>query len=94
MLAEMELDLSLFAGIVQEIKQLLSSRCNMELVCLSRVQNNVSHVLANFGRTQAQSQTWPGPGPVNIPGVLMHERGEEVNYFLLFVDGPQAAYRS
>ncbi|KAK1681977.1 hypothetical protein QYE76_042825 [Lolium multiflorum] len=37
MIQSPELDRSLFAGIVQEIKQLLSSRCNMELVCISHI---------------------------------------------------------
>ncbi|XP_071685472.1 uncharacterized protein [Lolium perenne] len=73
MIQSPELDRSLFAGIVQDIKQLLSSRCNMELVCISRVQNNVSHVLANFGHTQAQSQTWPGSGPVHIPALCWND---------------------
>jgi hypothetical protein len=73
MIQSPELDRSLFAGIVQDIKQLLSSRCNMELVCISRVQNNVSHALANFGRTQAHSQTWSGSGPVDIPALCWND---------------------
>jgi ribonuclease HI len=49
--------------VVQEIKLLLQSRRNIVLVAIDREQNNVSHTLANIGRTLARNMTWIGSGP-------------------------------
>jgi hypothetical protein len=45
------LDRSPHTAIIQEIKLLMSSRPSIDIFCISQKQNNVSHVLANHGRT-------------------------------------------
>jgi hypothetical protein len=68
-----EVDRSPFTGIVQEIKHLLASRGNLVVCSVSRQQNNVSHLLANLGRTSSRTKTWPGSGPADVTALCRKE---------------------
>jgi ribonuclease HI len=59
-------DRSQFMGIVQETKRLMANRRNVQFLAVSREQNNVSHLLANFSRTSSSSEVWPGSGQVEV----------------------------
>jgi ribonuclease HI len=73
MITSGELDRSPYTAIIQEIKQLMASCTLIEFELIRREQNNVSHMLANFGRTTARTETWPGSGPVNVPALCRNE---------------------
>jgi hypothetical protein len=55
-----ELDRSPSTAIIQEIKHLMASCTLIQFQLIRREQNNVSHILANFNRTTARTETWPG----------------------------------
>jgi ribonuclease HI len=67
------LDRSPYTGLVQEVKQLLSSRNNMEIVSISHEQNSVSHTLTNMGCSQARSQVWPMAGPFHVMALCQND---------------------
>ena len=58
------IDRSQFSGMVQELKEALQADGSLEIEVIRREQNNVSHVLANLGRTSALTRVWPNSGPV------------------------------
>jgi hypothetical protein len=62
MITSGELDRSPYTAIIQEIKQLMTSCTLIEFQLIRREQNNVSHILANFGCTIARTETWPSSG--------------------------------
>jgi ribonuclease HI len=66
-------DRSQFMGLVQETKRMMANRRNVQLLVVSREQNNVSHLLANFSRTSSSSEVWPGSGPVEITDICRDE---------------------
>jgi hypothetical protein len=68
-----ELDRSPHTSTIQEVKQLVSSRASIEFSYISRDQNNVSHVLANYGRTSTRSEVWPSSGPRSVPELCQYE---------------------
>uniref|UniRef100_A0ACD5Y6I0 Uncharacterized protein n=1 Tax=Avena sativa TaxID=4498 RepID=A0ACD5Y6I0_AVESA len=59
-------DRSTYTFIVQEIKRLMCSRHNIQLISIHRDENSVSHTLANLGRTNTRTMTWIGSGPVGV----------------------------
>lgn len=58
-------DRSQYSMVVTEIKRLLNER-ECSITHISREQNNVSHVLAKFGRTEDRTVVWIASGPSNI----------------------------
>ena len=58
--------------VISEVKLLLGSR-ESSVTHISREQNNVSHVLANFGRTEDRTVVWLRSGPANIPSLCRDE---------------------
>lgn len=65
-----EQDPSQYAMVVQEVKRLKGER-ECVITHISREQNNVSHSLANFGRTEDRTVVWIQSGPDNIPSMCV-----------------------
>ena len=62
-------DQSQYAMVISGVKRLAGVReCRFSHI--SREQNNVSHVLANFGRTEDRTVVWLGSGLANIPSFV------------------------
>jgi hypothetical protein len=57
------LDRSIHSFLVSEIKILVSDSRLCSFVKVDRGQVRVSHVLANFARTDRRTVTWLGSGP-------------------------------
>ncbi|XP_037455402.1 uncharacterized protein LOC119325778 [Triticum dicoccoides] len=60
-----ELDRSVYASIVKEIKLLMSPRQTC-ITHVSRSQNKASDMLASFARTHGRTMTWLGAGPSEV----------------------------
>ena len=65
-------DRSQYAMVVSEVKHLMSER-ECHVIHISREQNNVSHTLANFGRTEDRTVVWLRSGPDNIPSLCRED---------------------
>lgn len=65
-------DRSQHAMVVSEVKSLMGTR-ECCVTHISREQNNVSHVLANFGRTENRTVVWLCSGPANVPSLCRDE---------------------
>ena len=65
-------DRSQHAMVVSEVKSLMGTR-ECCVTHISREQNNVSHVLANFGRTENRTVVWLRSGPANVPSLWREE---------------------
>lgn len=60
-----EVDRSVYASIVKEIKHLMSLRQTC-ITHVSRSQNKASDMLASFARTHGRTMTWLGAGPSEV----------------------------
>lgn len=56
---------SKYAFLIDDIKRSLEER-NSCITHIRRSQNNASHFMANFGRTQCRTVVWLGSGPVGV----------------------------
>ena len=65
-------DQSQYAMVVSEVKHLMSER-ECHVIHISREQNNVSHTLANFGRTEDRTVVWLRSSPDNIPSLCRED---------------------
>ncbi|XBI21048.1 hypothetical protein VPH35_062225 [Triticum aestivum] len=60
-----DIDRSVYASLVNEIRLLLSLRQTC-VTHVSRLQNKVSDRLATFARVEGRTMTWLGSGPVEV----------------------------
>lgn len=61
-----------YAFLIEEIKASLIERNS----CITRVvrnENNASHFLANFGRSQFRTVVWLGSSPHELPDIAGHD---------------------
>ena len=65
-------DRSQYAMVISEVKRLMGER-ECRVTHISREQNNISHVLANFGRSEDRTVVWLRSGPLNIPSLCRDE---------------------
>jgi hypothetical protein len=59
-MVELDLDRSLLAYLIAEIRDLVSTNRQFSFVKVERSQNRVSHCLANFARAEARTAVWRG----------------------------------
>ncbi|XBI40051.1 hypothetical protein VPH35_124708 [Triticum aestivum] len=60
-----DVDRSIYASIVKEIKYLLSLP-QFYIIHIARTQNKASDALASFARLQGRTMTWLGAGPDEV----------------------------
>lgn len=63
---------SRYAFLVEEIKENLKERDSC-ITHIRRCQNSASHVMANFGRSQAQTAVWLGSGPEEVIDIVRRD---------------------
>jgi hypothetical protein len=56
-------DRSSIAHLISEIRDMFNSNRVISFVKVDRMQNRVSHCLANLARTEARTAVWLGSGP-------------------------------
>lgn len=64
-----DVDHSIYASIVKEIKYLLSLRQSC-IIHIARTQNKASDALASFARLQGRTMTWLGAGPDEVMEIV------------------------
>lgn len=65
-------DRSQYVMVLMEVKRLLGDR-KCRITHISRNQNKISHVLANFESTEDRTVVWLHSGPDNIPSLCRDE---------------------
>ena len=66
MIYEPDIDRSPFSACIQEIKHMPGSDGRVKVVAIRREHNTASHLVANFGRCNAQSMTWEKSAPADV----------------------------
>jgi ribonuclease HI len=69
-----ELDRSRLAYLISDIKNLAVHERIMSFVKVDRIQNRVSHLLANLARLEQRTFVWLGSGPETSVQASIHER--------------------
>ncbi|KAI4984055.1 hypothetical protein ZWY2020_040908 [Hordeum vulgare] len=63
---------SQYAMVVAEVKRLMGER-ECRVAHISRLQNHISHLIANFGRLEDRTMVWIQSGPLDVPKVCRDE---------------------
>ena len=78
MISSEEVDRSVYAPLVGEIKHLLSLR-NFCITLVPRCQNKASDRLASFARVEGRTMTWVGSGPEDVLKLVLDDCKDLVN---------------
>lgn len=78
MIQEEEVDRSVYASLVKEIKFLRGLRETC-VTHVSRSQNNASDCLASFARVERRTMTWLGSGPPRVLDVVQADCNDTMN---------------